>query len=66
MLLAELRALLEEADGYAVLYELVLVPRIEEAAAGWARERLPFGVEVTDERIASKPPAPCCRRSGRG
>ena len=53
VLLAELRALLEEADAYAVLHERVLVPRIEEAAADWARERLPFGVEVSDERIAA-------------
>ena len=52
-LIAELRALLEDSDGYAILHELVLVPRIEEAAADWARERLPFGVEVTDERIAA-------------
>ena len=51
VLLAELRALLEEADAYGVLYERVLVPRIVEAAA-WASERLPFGVEVSDERIA--------------
>ena len=53
VLLAELQALLKEADGYAILHELVLVPRIEEAAADWARERLPFGVEVSDERIAA-------------
>ena len=51
VLLAELRALLEESDGYAILHELVLVPRIEETAADWPRERLPFGVEVSDERI---------------
>ena len=53
VLLAELRALLDESDAYAVLHERVLVPRIEEAAADWARERLPFGVEVSDERIAA-------------
>ncbi len=53
VLLAELRALLEEADAYAVLHERVLVPRIEESAADWARERRPFGVEITDERIAA-------------
>ena len=52
VLLAELRALLEESDGYAILHELVLIPRIEEAAAGWAREGLPGGVQVSDERIA--------------
>ena len=51
VLLAELRTLLQEADAYGVLYERVLVPRIEESAADWARERLPFGVEVSDERI---------------
>ena len=51
VLLAELRALLQEADAYGVLYERVLVPRIEETAADWPRERLPFGVEVSDERI---------------
>ena len=51
VLLAELRALLQEADAYGVLYEGVLVPRIEETAADWPRERLPFGVEVSDERI---------------
>ena len=51
VLLAELRALLQEADAYGVLYERVLVPRIEDTAADWPRERLPFGVEVSDERI---------------
>ena len=51
VLLAELRALLQEADAYGVLYERVLVPRIEDTAADWPRERLPFGVEVSNERI---------------
>ena len=51
-LIAELRALIDESDGYAILHELVLIPQIEEAAAGWAREGLPGGVEVSDERIA--------------
>ena len=50
-LLAELRALFEESDAYAVLYERVLIPQIEDAASGWARERLPLGVEISDERI---------------
>ena len=51
-LLAELRALLDESDAYAVLHERLLIPRIEEAAAEWVRGRLPLGAEVSDERIA--------------
>ena len=51
-LIAELRALLEDSDGYAILHELVLIPQVEEAAIGWAREGLPGGIEVSDERIA--------------
>ena len=52
-LIAELRALLAESDGYATLYELVLIPQAEEAAIGWAGEGLPGGVKVSDERIAA-------------
>ena len=52
VLLDEIGALIDESDGYAVLHEHLLLPRIEEAAADWARERLPFGVEVSEERIA--------------
>ena len=51
-LVDELRALIDESDGYAILHELVLIPQIEEAAADWAHEGLPGGVEVPDERIA--------------
>ena len=51
-LVDELRALIDESDGYAILHELVLIPQIEEEAAGWAREGIPGSVEVSDERIA--------------
>ena len=51
-LLAELRALLDESDAYAVLHERLLIPRIEYSAAEWVRGRLPLGAEVSDERIA--------------
>ena len=51
-LVDELRALIDESDGYALLHELMLIPQIEDAAADWAREGLPGSVEVSDERIA--------------
>ena len=52
-LVVELRALLDEADAYAVFHERLLVPQIEEAAADWTRDMLPFGIEVSEERIAT-------------
>ena len=52
VLVAELRALIDESDTYAILYEQALIPRIEDAA-GPAHEEFPFGVEVSDERITS-------------
>ena len=51
-LITELGALLDGSDAYAVLHERLLIPRIEEDAAGWVRGGLPGGVEVSDERIA--------------
>ena len=50
-LITELGALLDGSDAYAVLHERLLIPRIEEDAAGWVRGGLPGGVEVSDERI---------------
>lgn len=49
----ELRALLDESDAYSILHERLLVPEIEEAAADWTRYGLPFGIEVSEERIAA-------------
>ena len=48
----ELEALLDESDAYATLHERLLVPEIEEAAADWTRGGLPFGIEVSEERVA--------------
>ena len=50
-LLAEARALLDEADAYALVHERAALSRIEEAAVEWVREDLPFDVGVTDERV---------------
>ena len=52
ILMDEFRAMLDEAAARGNLYGRVMVPRLEEAAEDWVSEGLPFGLDITSERMA--------------